>query len=152
MIAPELAKLAEQAKTMADTGSTTTNHHQNLSNAIRSHQEKNIEQLASTIREFTNPFLENSLNLMNLVTKVVVPENVKQNLCKQSTIGQTLFTNFVKDRIKQGKVSIWAPMKKRKLLTWKTTEKVLKVAAQSKTVELKEDRSLFAKMMMICKT
>ena len=88
---------------------------------------------------------------MNLITKLVVHENVKQDLCKQSTIGQTLFTNFVNDRIKQGKVSIWIPMKKRKLLTWKTTGKVLNVAAQDKTVELKEDRSLFAIMMMICK-
>lgn len=42
-------------------------------------------------------------------------------------------------------------MKKRKLLTWKSTGKVVAVKAKGKLVELKEDRSLFARMMMVCK-
>ena len=42
-------------------------------------------------------------------------------------------------------------MKKRKLLTWKTTGKTLRVAAKDKVIELKEDRSLFARMMVVCK-
>ena len=43
-------------------------------------------------------------------------------------------------------------MKKRKLVTWKTSAKAVKVTAADKIVELQEDRSLFARMMMVCKS
>ena len=43
-------------------------------------------------------------------------------------------------------------MKKRKLLSWKTSANVAKVTVEDKIVELQEDRSLFAHMMMVCKS
>ena len=43
-------------------------------------------------------------------------------------------------------------MKKGKLITWKTSAKVVKVTVADKIVELQEDRSLFARMMMVCKS
>ncbi|CAH3178932.1 unnamed protein product [Porites lobata] len=43
-------------------------------------------------------------------------------------------------------------MKKRKLLTWKTSAKVVKVTAADKIVELQEDSSLFSRMMMVGKS
>ena len=42
-------------------------------------------------------------------------------------------------------------MKKRKLQTWKSNGKVIKVKTVERAVELKEDRSLFARPMMVCK-
>ena len=58
----------------------------------------------------------------------------------------------MKERVQSGKVNLWSPMKKRKLLTWKTSAKVVKVTVADKIVELQEDRSLFARMMMVCKS
>jgi len=152
LIAPELARLAEQAKQMTGTSSKTQTHHHNLSTAVRLRQEKNIDRLVNGILRFTNPFTEESADLYNLVTKVVTPENVKKDLSEQSTIGKELFNNFVKERIQSAEHSIWSPMKKRKLLTWKSTGKTLRVATQDKVIELKEDRSLFARMMVVCKS
>ena len=43
-------------------------------------------------------------------------------------------------------------MKKWKLLTWKNSSKILKVKAADKVVELQEDRSLFALMMIVYKS
>ena len=43
-------------------------------------------------------------------------------------------------------------MKKRKLLTWKTSAKFVKVTAADKIVELQEDSSLFSRMMMVGKS
>ena len=51
-----------------------------------------------------------------------------------------------------GKENLWSPMKKRKLLTWKNSGKILKVKAADKVVELQEDRSLFARMIVVCKS
>ncbi|KAK3754688.1 hypothetical protein QZH41_015388, partial [Actinostola sp. cb2023] len=76
----------------------------------------------------------------------------KEDLCNQSKIGLKLFDDFVCNRIKYGKFSIWSPMKKYKLSTWRKAGKELKVKANEKVYELKEDRSLFARMMLVCKT
>ena len=43
-------------------------------------------------------------------------------------------------------------MKKRKLKTWKSSCKVIKMKTAVKVIELKEDGSLFARLMMICKS
>lgn len=152
LIAPELARLAEQAKQMAGISSKTPTHHHTLTTTAKARQEKNIEQLVSSIQSFTNPFLEESFDLFNLVTKVVMPEAVKKDLCQQSTIGTELFGHFVTERIQSSACSIWSRMKKRKLLTWKSTGKTVRVNVKEQVVELKEDRSLFARMMMVCKS
>ena len=70
----------------------------------------------------------------------------------RSEIGRRLFDCFVKERVQSGKVNLWSPMKRRKLLTWKTSAKVVKVTGADKIVELQEDRSLLARMMMVCKS
>lgn len=59
---------------------------------------------------------------------------------------------FVEDMIKSNKCSIWSLMKKRKLNTWKSTMKTLKVKINENVVELKEDRSLFARMCVVAKS
>ena len=53
-------------------------------------------------------------------------------------------------RSKTAEKSIWDVVKKRKLLTWKTTGKTIRVVAKDKIIKLKEDRYLFARMMVIC--
>ena len=126
--------------------------HHNLTTAVLAREEKGVAQLTATIERFTNPFSDAHTNLFNLVTKVVMPEMVKKDLCEQSEISRRLFDCFVKERVQSGEVNLWSPMKKRKLLTWKTSAKVVKVTAADKIVELQEDSSLFTRMMMVCKS
>ena len=77
-------------------------------------------------------------------------DNIREDMCNQSVIGQTLFDMFVKERIQSEKVNLWSTMKKRKLCSWKTNAKKVKVSTKEKVIELREDRSLFAWMMMVC--
>ena len=37
-----------------------------------------------------------------------MPEKVKEDLCQQSVIGNTMLCRFVEDRIKSNKCSIWS--------------------------------------------
>ena len=120
--------------------STTLKQHHNLTAAVLSREEKNIEKLLATINSFTDPFSEQGTELFNLVTKVVMSEEIKEDPCNQSEIGQNLLETFVQERINVGKVNFWSPMKKRKLLTWTTKAKVLKVSTKEKVVELRKDR------------
>ena len=93
--------------------------------------------------------IEQSNDLFNLVTKVVTPSKVKEDLLEQCEI---LFEKFVKDRIQSGEINLWSLMKKRKLQTWKTMGKKIKVSSNGQILELQEDRNLFARMMVICKS
>ena len=43
-------------------------------------------------------------------------------------------------------------MKKRKLNAWKSTAKILEVKISENVIELKEDRSLFARMCVVAKS
>ena len=111
-----------------------------------------MKKLTATIERFTNPFTEESYDLFNLVTKVVVAEKVKDDLCGQSVIGRKLLETFVNERIKSDKVNVWSKMKKRKLLTWRSNGKKVSVSLKDKVVELQEDRNLFARLMMVAKS
>ena len=79
-------------------------------------------------------------------------EEIKNDLCKQGETGRKVFNTFVDERLKTGKVNFWSTMRKMKLKTWKSSCKVIKTTTAVKVVELKEDRSLFARLTMICKS
>ena len=51
----------------------------------------------------------------------VMPVRVKEAVLEHDQIGQNLFNTFVKERIVERKLSVWSPMKKVNLHTWKTT-------------------------------
>lgn len=78
------------------------------------------------------------------MTKVVFADKVKEDLCGQSVIGRKLLETFVNEWIKSDKVNVWSRMKKRKLLTWISNGKKLRVSLKDKVVELQADRNLFA--------
>ena len=101
LIAPEMANLAGQAKDMAGVASKIQTRHHNHTAAVVSREDKNIKALMETIETFTNHFADESSDLFNLVTKVVMLDNIKEDMCNQSIIGQTLFDTFVKDRIQR---------------------------------------------------
>ena len=122
LIAPELARLAEQAKNMANVSPKILVHHHHLAAAVLAREEKGVKQLTATIKSYTNPFSDTdttNTDFLNLVTKVVMPERVKKDLCEQRKIGSQLLDSCVKDRIQSGKENLWSPMKNRKLLTLK---------------------------------
>jgi hypothetical protein len=97
------------------------------------------------MNSFTNPFTDESDELLNLVTKAVMPDTITKDLCRKSSLGQQLFDDFVSNRINTNNVNLWSPMKKCQLHTWKTTGKRDNILLGEKVVEMKEDRTLFAR-------
>ena len=100
---------------MAGMFSKTQERHHNLAAPVSQREDKSIDQLLITPRNFTNPFKEEGEEQFNLVTKVIMPEKVKDDLYQQSDIGRALLESFIKDRIHSKKVNVWFPMTKRKL-------------------------------------
>lgn len=53
---------------------------------------------------------------------------IKKNILEESEIGQKLFDNLAKERIKLGNINLWSPIKKKKLQTWKIWGKKIQVS------------------------
>ena len=47
---------------------------------------------------------------------------------------------------------MWPPMKKRSLQTWKSATKQIKLKVDQEVVKLKEDRNLFARLLLVAKS
>ena len=144
LIFPELAHLAEEEKSMAGVSRKVQDKSHNLTAAVtsRCHQPSQATPI--------DPFTQSSDELFNLITKVVVPDNVKLDLYTQRTEGDEILSTFIAEHIQRGAVSLWAQIKKGKLLTWKSTGKKGKITVNDTIIELKEDRSLFSRMMVVC--
>lgn len=84
-----MANLSGQAKDMAGVAPKIQTQHHNHTPAVLSREDKNIKALMETIETFTNPFADESSDLFNLVTKVVLPDNIKADLCKLSSCYRT---------------------------------------------------------------
>lgn len=87
---------------MVGVSSKIQEQHHNLPAAVLAREENNIEKLLATINSFAYPFLEKGSELFNLVTKVVMPEKIKRDLCNQSKIGRNLCdvrSSIMKDQL-----------------------------------------------------
>ena len=95
----EISRLTD-AEEMVGGIASTTKHHHALSQSILTKQEHNIDALKVTIYRFTNPLVADyDGTLFNVVTKQVVADAVKGNMCEQRAIGNKLFDEFVAQRI-----------------------------------------------------
>ena len=79
LIAPELARLAEQTKLMAGTSSKTQTSYHNLTTAVRIIEEKNVQQLTASIHRFTALFTVEGPDQFNLMAKVCMPKKGKKD-------------------------------------------------------------------------
>ncbi|KAL9981410.1 hypothetical protein ACROYT_G010111 [Oculina patagonica] len=122
LIAPELAHLAEDAKEMAGTipAKEGTRHHI-LSASVISREEKNVEQLITTMEDFAK-------SLYRAEQRSLQP-------CDKDWKNQSLVAD-----------------EEKKAPDMEDHGEEMKVSSAGQIVELQEDRNLFARMMVICKS
>ena len=140
LIAPKLSRLPAQAETMVGV--------ERLTDAVVKRYNENIQKLKDVIKA-NDPFQEGD-HLVNIITKAVMPTDVKEDILKRDKAGKDLFDKFVKERIVTGSgISIWSPMKKANLKTWKSAQLSKKTKASSTVTALKDDRALFARFLVV---
>ena len=130
----------------------SVSHHYALTFAVLAREQKSIEQLLTTMESFTvitNPFNQDSGDLFDLVTKAVMLENVKKDVCEQSTTGRKFFQSFVKERT-QEKTTFGPQLRNNSFSLRRQKVKKVKRGGNNNFVELQEDRNLFARMMVAC--
>ena len=113
LIAPELARLVKE---FGDLNSVSvkqqrTKHH-DLVGATRSRVFCNAEKMQNIIMSQGNPFTDHQNDVVNLMTKAVMKDEVKENIINRDQIGQEAFEQFVNERINTNTKFFWDPMKK----------------------------------------
>ena len=88
--------------------------------------------IVSTIEELGNPFEEESMDLISLVSKDIADPAMKATLNKIESVGKDQYESFIKERITErskpiddsisrNKLPLWNPMSK----SWSSKEKML---------------------------
>jgi hypothetical protein len=152
LTAPELSRLSREAHTMAGISPNTSMQHHELSVTTITVEHQGINALTNVITSHTNPFSYQGDDLINITTNKVMPIDVQHDISTSAQVGLEMYSSFIKERLLTDAVNIWARMKKAKLQMWKSCRKTVTCKLTNEVVELKDDRSLFARLMIIARS
>ena len=85
--------------------------------------------------------------MANLVSKAVLPVTTADDLLNHKEIGLEMHKDFIINRI-NGPMSLWSPMKKRNLKTFKVQVKSIKSKSGGKIIHLKEEKNLVSRFLI----
>ena len=148
LVAPELSRLATQAEHMVGVQRASSPHHHDLSDAITKRYNENVQKLKDVLK-VSDPFATEERHLVNIITKAVMPDDIKEGVLTRDKIGQALFATFAQERIVEAKLSVWSPMKKANLKSWKSAWQKNKNKTTCGVAPLKDDRALFARFLVV---
>jgi hypothetical protein len=160
---PELARIAAETERLTSVSNNTTEHQQHhcLSKAKVRRQEKSIAQLKKVLAQCNIFNVSNSESdplsdetggpMFKLLSKEILPNNIKESILSTEQIGMNAHVKFVEDRL-IGNENLWAKMTKVKLMSWTASAKEMKLKAGSEVLTLKATSSLFARMLVIARS
>ena len=123
-------------------------HHHDLSDAITKRYNENVQKLKDVLK-VSDPFPTEERHLVNIITKAVMPDNIKEGVLTRDKIGQALFETFAQERIVEAKLSVRSPMKKANLKSWKSAWQKNNNKTTCGDAPLKDDRALFARFLVV---
>ena len=111
-----------------------------------------VEKATEAIKNFSNPFdLLQDEDLMCLSSGKTIPKETAKTITEMNTSGMTAYQNFVNERLKTGKTSFFAPIKRQNLTTFGSLKKVVKVSTSAdKTIKVVAQRNVCAQALMLC--
>lgn len=155
LIAPELSQvLNEFAKEYSIESNDNRTQHHEITGGKLSRVMKNAAKLTSVFHEHGDPFIadEGEDNIYNLLTREVMTEKVTKDIIERDDVGQNMFEEFVKERLTEGKLSVWDKMKRRKLGTFKNANASIDITVGDKLVKMKEERGLLQRFIVIARS
>jgi len=146
LIAPELARLSQEAEELAGYSEPTRAKHHDLTPAAVHQQERRINKLKTYIKD-NNPLDRDGTDLLNFSTKCLIPASSAENIIRSLSAGSEAYSEFTSQRL-VGKENLFDKMKKMALANWTLSGKTTQVKTRKDTIELKENRSLFGRLAL----
>ena len=123
--------------------------HKDLAPSSICKDENDVSGLTNVFLEtFINPFSDSPI--MSISTGIQTAENVTKDLLSAQQLGKTAMVQFIKERLAVGSSkSIFDQIKKSKLGTFKSINKIKVCKTKNKTMSLTSTRDLFSKIAII---
>lgn len=151
LTAPELSCLARDFKNQFHSERSQTADHHDLSPGKVKREHDTATRIKEAIASHGNPFCVEGGAIHNLITHAYVPDEYVPQILNIDNTGQKLYEDYVSERI-NGDVSLWDPVKKQKNMMYTSGNKKHAVKIRDKTVELKETKDLFGRLMVLARS
>ena len=151
--APERAAITENTRKMAgllqDIDDESAPHKEMTKPRIQK-DEAAVRAIVHKLENvYVNPF-EESTEIVSLTSGIVAPSKIQSDLLKAKQIGEKSVNETITKRLLSQEINFHDPMPKHNLGTFSTlTECKKKSKSDQKLIELKADRGLFARLLVI---
>jgi hypothetical protein len=152
LIAPEVSRLAKEAKDLIGMTEYAHLHHHQLTASKSNRQMCDVTTVFNAVVNSTDPMTYDGNDLINISTKAVFSEDIKNDATRMSALGKELYASFKTERIESDHTYFWARIKQVKLKLCKTALKKVHTKVGDTIVQLKADRSLFTRLLVVARS
>ena len=151
MATPELSRLSKKFKSQMNMDTDRSTEHHDLGPSAVKRAHRAVDKIKAAILSHGNPFTAEGDKLYNIITHAYIPDEFVPQILNADVTGQKLYEDYVAERI-NGDVSIWAPVKKVNNKMFLSGSKKTTVKIRDKTVDLKETRDLYGRLMVLARS
>ena len=144
----ERSAISKRCEEMAGQGEKTRRR-KDLDKTWIKKDEEDVRSVISCIEARINPFEESNERLLHISSGVVASKEVNKDYLEARERGDASFVVFCKDRLHVSDVDMFATLKKQKLKTFSSMNKMTTSKVKGKEVTLKADRTLFQRLLII---
>ena len=119
LVTPEINLMVREFCRIYGLENKSRDEHYQLSGSASEALTENVRKLSETFEKFSVSF-EESDNVLNLVTKAVLPDKSEKDVLERDKEGEAMLATFSTEWL-AGDKSIWEKMSKRNLLTFKSS-------------------------------
>lgn len=149
---PEVARVVtEFEETFIKSNTEDTRHHEQIP-GVQSSFAKDVRALVDTIEAMGNPFLEDSMDMIVLDTKDVMPEIVAESVTNAHQIGQSQCDKYTQQILKDCSKSITDTIHRNNLQLFGTPSQKPRSKVQQQISVLKNDCNLFSRLYISCQS
>ena len=149
--AHERASITENCKGMAGFHDADHLTHKETGKSRMEKDTGDVKRVATAMKQLINPF-QPSEELFSLTSGMTANQEVTTDLLQAYEKGSNAMQEFFQERLLSNEVSFYDTLSRLNLKTFTTMQKSKKVKVSGREVNLKADRNLFAKMIVIAQT
>ena len=110
-----------------------------------------VDLLLEVLKGWANPF-DHRESLINISSCVEVSHTVQKDLLYDATVGLEEMKRFWDERLKSSEKSIYSPLKKNNLSTFKCIAVKILINSKEKSMIIAAERSLFGRLLILAKS
>ena len=152
---PEIARIIGEFEASKDlishnqSKSPNLLHHEQVK-SIQGAFEKQVTALCDVVEKMSNPFMEDSSDLLVLDSRDIVDAEVVATIRKIQQVGQENFASFVEDRLEKRTTPLFHPITRNKLPLFSCPPKRTISKDKQQIASLKKTCALFSQLYVSC--